>query len=41
MPDLNRTAMASAAEATGPEAVKSVGQAMRVLPDVLDGHRRS
>jgi len=41
MPDLSRTAMALAAEASGPEAVKSVGWGIRVLLGVLDGHRRS
>jgi len=41
MRDGSRTAMALAAEATGPAAVKSVGGAIRVLLDVLDRHRRS
>lgn len=41
MPDLSRTAMALAGEASGPEAVKSVGRAIRFLLGVLDGHRRS
>lgn len=41
MPDLSRTAMALAAEASGPVAVKPVGWGIRVLLGVLDGHRRS
>jgi hypothetical protein len=41
MRDLSGTAMALAAEVSGPEAVKSMGWAIRVLLDVLDGHRRS
>ena len=41
MPELSRTAMALAAEASGPEAVTFVGWAIGALLDVLDRHRRS